>query len=176
MSVAQVYDFDGIFEPPIAKLFLAAGVIAYASQGRLNDDGTFNPQPNFQKDRPRVEIVFTRGPGAKRWTLPTNPNPNIPLANQARESAWKANLAITALTEAGGVTHFKFLAQVRNICATLPAALDGLTLATHCINGPIVDLGETHRYNQQEGYYATILNYSFDFSVQNTTWALLTQP
>lgn len=173
--ITDVYDFESVFEPPIAKLFQAQGIISYVSRGRLNDDGTINGQPDFQKDRPRVEVVFTRGSGRKRWHLPPNPQPNIPLVMQARESAWIGNLAIAALTIADGYTHAQFLATVRYVAAAIPGSVDGLSIVNHCINGPISDLGETHQYNREQGYYLTTINYAFEFSVQNTAWALINQ-
>jgi hypothetical protein len=176
MSAAQIYNFEAVFEPAFAGLFLAQNIIAYTSQGRLNDDGTLDPKPDFQKDRPRVEVVFTKGPGRRQWHLPDAPQPNIPAVMQSRESGWIGRLSVAVVTDADTDQHFSFLPAVRNIMANIPAAMDGLAITTHCINGPIQDQGETHGYNKEDGYYLTTLNYAFDFSIQRDAWALLNQP
>ena len=175
MSVADIYGFEQVFEPPVAELFLDAGIIPWTSQGRMTDDGTviaIDPKNGFQKDRPRVEIIFTRGAARNR---PHQLNPGDPLEAYV-ESAWKGNLSICLVTDPNPKQHLGFLPQVRFVCAQFPISLNAVKLVNHCWHWPSQETGEVHSYNLKEGHFATFLNFTFDFSIQRYAWALLNKP
>jgi hypothetical protein len=178
MSDATIYDFEGIFEPPIASLYAVGGLTAWTSRGEVTIDEVtkkvkiIDGDP-MQKDRPRVEVIFTRGAGRMQW----HPGDNTAPYGSDVESAWRGNVSITLVTDPRGSVHFGLLPTVRRITAGIPAALNEVQITTHKIQWPLIETGETHRYDRsQGGYFATTITLTFDFSVQKNAWPLLQQP
>jgi Concanavalin A-like lectin/glucanases superfamily len=171
-NVAAVYNFEGAIEPAISRLFIAAGIIGYTSQGKINADGSINPKLDLQKDRPRTETVLTKGAGKLQWHLVNDTDPY----ESIRETMWQGSVEVALITAADPVVHFLYLAMVRNICAGIPIAVNGITLLLHVIHAPVREAGESHQYDQENGLYITRLNYNIDFSIHADGWALLESP
>lgn len=177
MSPEQIlYNFENAVEPAVARVFVGAGLIAYTANGKILADGTVDPidqaTPDLsqvlQKDRPRVEIMFTLGAGKLRWHLIKDSDP----VENAVETMWGASLAVDLITEADPVRHFDWLSLVRRICPTIQQ-VNGTTLLYHKIHGPIRYAGESHAYNGKDGYFLTKTNLNFDFSIHADGWALI---
>lgn len=170
MSYATLYNFEGQVEPAVGKLFSSAGITTFTSCGKIESDGTVNPKVDLQRDRPRIEITFTLGPGRYRWHMPDGETDT----QKAIESMWSASLAVSLLTDADAVIHLGFLPVVRGIIPTINK-VNGTTLLYHTIHGPIRNAGESHTYDPERGFFITRLNVNFDFSIHQSGWALLQQ-
>lgn len=160
MSVQQIYDFEGVIEAAAASVFVAAGLVCFTPQS----------DPAFQKERPRVEAIFVPGSSLRRCQIVNSEGATL---EASREVAWKGRLQIEAITDSVIATHAAYRAKVRNVMAKFAATVNGVNLTRHAILFPISDLGSSPTYKTSEGFYATVMNYEFNFSVQADAWGAL---
>src|SRR5258706_15281 len=107
----EVLDFENLIPDAVAAAFTANGFTA-------GNVVTVGSDPNFQKQRPRVEIYFKLSGEVfpQRWEILTD--------GSFRNAAYKGTLSISAVTAAdadGKSGHAQFRARVRNLCAQLRA-------------------------------------------------------
>src|SRR5438094_36735 len=107
MSVESVYDFETVIPDAIKQVLVAAGLTA----------ATLSDPPDFQKVRPRVEIIY-------RHIGETTPKRPAIMADgkTKRTSCFRGELKLHAITDAdapGKLVHSRYRAQMRNVLATL---------------------------------------------------------
>ena len=182
MSVQDVYNFENVFEPACAKLLTTRGLTVFTAAGKtvLNPDGSFSiAAPDLQRDRPRVEIVFTKGSSSGKLAI-VSPGDDYDLH---RQQAWLGNFDFSCVTDIQTDVHFQYVAEVRNLLATLAYqmnAADGdgnkIYLPNHHMHHPCVESGEQHRYDTKSKFFVTSIRLSFQFSILPSAWALLSTP
>lgn len=153
---SNIYDFSGQIEPAIKAVFTDAEVKAFTAQ----------EAPQFQKERPRVEVVFVKGQGRGQWF-------RVPGETAPRETAWQGALNLAAISSPDIATHNAFCVKIRNIMATIGQQINGNTLPFHKIQNFFVSGGETPSYTVEDGVYRTDISYNVEVSVQNNAWMAL---
>jgi len=123
--IQSALDFENIVEEAIATVLRANGLNVFVS-GEVYD---------FQKDRPRVQIQYTHGPGRLQWV---NPN-KLPsdLTGQKIETAWASTLHTTIVTAAdasGKQDQSDIRSSLRFIYMNLANRLNGNLLTVHRFN------------------------------------------
>lgn len=159
---ADIYDFEKVFEG--------------ASKCILNDGDlkafTSRDNPDFQKDRPRVEVAFTLGPG--RMQRPWIEQGDDQNPTDERESGWQGKMQFELITDADAKLHGSYLSRLRYLLSTFRIRANGFFLKYHSI-GLVRDGGETRILAPQDGYYKTTLVRDIDFGVLPDAWPLLNE-
>src|ERR1017187_9389800 len=174
MSARDVYDFDGAFETAAKSVLTGMQLKVFTTQDK----------PDFQKERPRIEIKFTLGAGLQRFVPIINgaiATPATPDVTPAllffcrRESARAFNAQFDLITAADISSHADFRAQARNALAQLWQLINGAALPRHCVqlsrdggSSPILIAPE-------QGMMKTEMSFGGTISIQQDAWpALLT--
>src|SRR3954465_5018843 len=84
----DAFDFEAVIEAAIAAVLTSAGLTVF----------TTGQVPDFQKDRPRVQVQYTHGVGHQQWAN-QNKLP-VDLKGQKIETAWASTLHTTVVTSA----------------------------------------------------------------------------
>jgi len=157
MSAADdIYAFEQIFEDAAKALFAAQAINAFTSQDA----------PDFQKDRPRVEITFTPGAGQGRF---------IQINGEHRETAWKGQYLFRVVTDASAEVHNSFRSNVRAIVhGSLRSIAGTAPMIRHMLQPFYMDGGTSPSYSPQDGVYESQMTFDINFSVQADAWAALT--
>lgn len=157
-----IYDFETVIPDGVAAIFRAAGFTVY----------TLSSDPEIQKARPRVDIVYRHRGNA--------PGPRLAKLSDGtqRVSAFIGELFIYAITDCdppGKRAHSVFRARVRDLLAQLPYLLstEPLPLPYHKIYFPPVSETEDHGLREKDGFEQTSFSWTFNFCVRETAWALL---
>ena len=175
MSVqSDIYDFFTPIEDAIASAFKLGGVTCYTPLGeqQLNEAAIADPDhaEQFQKKRPRVEIVLH--PGASKGILVAQAGRRV-TSGHLREKARAATLDVNLITEPDIVKHRAFVARILFLTDTLAHdANETKSLTNHFLQS-IRCQGGSLSYNGEEGHYQTSLVFDVDFSVQETAWPAL---
>lgn len=158
MTPDELYDYFTPLETALASVFEAQEFVIWTP---LRD-------PEFQKERPRVEAVLMPG-AALGFLLPEVNKPAR--CGFLREKARRASLTVFVVTEARIVTHRAFLARTLYVLDTLGHAMNATALMPYhsvqsvkCNGGGLSDDPTT-------GSYTTTLNCDLDFSVVESAWA-----
>jgi hypothetical protein len=161
--VTDLYDFENILADATATVFKAGGFTA-------GNALTVSSDPAFQKERPRVEIVFKVNGGVIPLRYFVMPDTTL------RQSAFRGTLTIYAISDAdkpGKLDHSIFRAKVRNFCATLGNRLNGGALTKHKVQ-QIVDGDTAQGTRTQDNLYQSTLNFDVDFSLQTDALTAIT--
>ncbi len=158
---------------PQQKLYFFEFLLAEAVRSVLEDNEVraytqFTPF-DFQKDRPRAEIIFIPGIGNQIF---------YPISDTvARESAWKGNYIIDCITAAENLIHAAFVVKVRSIMHGIGEAVNEVkpTMEFHRIKPWFRDAGTSVVSKPEEDYYQSTLSFEIDYSIQSDGWALLNQ-
>ena len=171
ITIAQaqpVYDFEGVFEPVIAAVFIAAGITC----------ATPETITKFQQARPRIEIMMRTGgakpKGSQGQRIIVDTLGNI------RDAAYSGELNVSVITnasEADKVTHAQYRAYVRALMMSLPLAINNTSI-TQPVGNPVVGLtnhrlnfithtGDTWTIKNSDGYWQTNMTFAIDFSIQS---------
>jgi len=183
--IAAIYDFPGIFEPALKALFTAREIKAFTSQavestGDAGEDQELVEQGfeiiDYQKDRPRVEIIFTPGASQGRYRNTIVSGIELPL-----DIAWSGQFKLDVFTAADVRIHRALVTQVRFIMHTqllqvnafLPDGTAGNpgTLTRHRIQPCQKDSGTTPIMRPEDGSFQTSLLTDIDFTIQDDAWA-----
>jgi len=160
MTIADIYDYFTPIEAAIVQVFDAQEIVCWTP---LRD-------PEFQKQRPRVEAVLMPGAGKVRL-LPQAGRRSAP--GHLREQARNASLVINVITEANITLHRAYVARVIYLLDTMAhdAQATGL-IPNHFIAALRCNGGQLD-YKPEEGLFNSTLNCDLDFSVRTTAWAEL---
>ena len=173
MSAKDIYDFEGISETAAKQVLASMEIQAFTTRDK----------PDFQRDRPRVEIKFTLGAGLQRFmpvvngaiATPTTPNvsPTI-LFYCRRESAWGFRMQFDLLTGIDIEGHADYRAQVRSALAQLWQLVNGVPPMTrHCMQ-LLKDNGSSPVLVAPEsGMMKTEMSFDGTISVQANAWGAL---
>ena len=166
MSVeSDLFDFENIIPTAVASVFTDNDFTAANALTALSD-------PEFQKARARVEIIFkvTGEVFPQRYAILTD--------GTVRNAAWKGLLSIVAITaadKAGKITHGEYRAKVRNFCLNLRDRVNGTALTKHklqqVLSGPT-----TVGIRTKDGFEQSTLDFAIEFSIQGDAWAALLPP
>jgi len=125
--IQEALDFENIFEESIAALLRSAGLTVFTS-GMV---------PDFQKDRPRVEVLYKHGPAhsplqtANPMALPDD------LKGDKIVVAWDSSLHTNIVTSAnatGKQQQSDIRGILRLVYLNLPSQLNGNLLTGHKLN------------------------------------------
>ncbi len=157
MSLAsEIYDFETIIPSAVVEVFTEAGLPGF----------TILDAQQFQKTRPRCEIVYKHGGESTPKRLKKMDD------GSTRVSCFNGELKIHAITDAdvaGKASHSTFRAEVRNICASLQARLNSIKLIKHSI-AFVVGGTEDHGVRSADGFEQTTFSYNLDISVKPDAW------
>ena len=157
----------------ITELFDFETVVATAVQNVLQDQFglkafTIADKIDFQKDRPRVEIVYMHQGETNPKRL-SNPLPD----GSRRTSCFRGELLLHAISEAeetGKLAHSEYRAQIRNAVSQLAALVNENELTKHRINF-VVTGNEKTGVRSGDGYQQTTFPFTVDISIQQDAWA-----
>jgi hypothetical protein len=155
-------DFEGVVENAIATLLRSNGLTVFIS-GEVYD---------FQKDRPRVQVQYTHGPGrliyANPQALPAD------LAGQKIETAWASTLHTTIVTSAdatGKQDQSDIRSTLRFIYMNLAPRLNGNLLTVHKFN-LAKDAGSTRGLHPQDSNSEILqLVHEIQISLHESVWS-----
>lgn len=151
-TAQQVYDFERVFETACKAVFSAAEVKAFTTQD----------SPDFQRDRPRVEITFTPGAGHGRYVL---------ISGVQRETAWAGQYRLSVITAAEITIHSVFRSQVRSIMHGIDDFINAVEpMLRHKLQPFFRDGGTTPTMQAQEGVYRSDMIFDVNFSLQAYAW------
>ena len=152
MSPTVVYDFESNVAAMVAAALASSGL----------HTATLNTAPEFQKIRPRSEIIFRPGGAAS----PTQ----LVLVNGRRcVGAYIGDLEITSLTDAsttGKATHATYRSTLRQLME-----LDAIRAAANTTAFPYrIDFatptGSSETFKTEDGYELSRLTYHLEFSIK----------
>jgi hypothetical protein len=160
LSAESIYNFEIVIPEAVKRVLTATGVDAY----------TLADAPQFQQNRPRVEITY-------RHISETTPKRVALMADRVtkRTSCFRGELKLHAITEAddvGRFVHSLYRARIRNVLATLEQSLNNGILTEHAINF-VVSGNETTGTRTQDGFMQTTFPYTVDISIQKDAWGTL---
>jgi hypothetical protein len=159
VSAADVYNFELIVPRAIKDLFTSRGVTAF----------TMEDEADFQKARPRVDIVWaTKGEVSPRfWAI-------LPDGTK-RAAAFRGELKIFVVASpdpAGRLTHADIRANVRDIVAGLPENVNGSALQNHRLN--FVEVGsEETGIRDKDDLLQTTFPFTCSIAIQADAWNIL---
>lgn len=158
---ADIYNFEEIVPAAVAVVLSGFGLVAIW-QGSPTE---------FQKARPRVEVVWQTGSVTQPIRLL-----QIPAGSQiTRAQAWKGVLTIAAITDAADTskgTHGAYVSRVRNVLAYLPSQINGQAagLTRHKLQFEY-ESGTTRQYRNEQGYWQSNITFACDLSIQANAWS-----
>lgn len=184
--IAAIYDFPGIFEPALQTLFVSRGITAFTSQAVASTGDALQDQElveqgfeiiDYQKDRPRVEILFVPGSGQERFRPTLVEGVEIPL-----EVAWAGQFKVDVFTLPDVRMHRAYVTMVRFILHTRLLQVNAFlpdgttpgnpgTLKKHRIQNYQTDSGTTPHMQPEPGVFQTSLIMDINFSIQDDAWA-----
>jgi hypothetical protein len=156
MAAQDVYDFEVIIPTAVATILEALDLDAYTIADTID----------FQKKRPRVEVVYHHHGD-------TNPKRMAKLPDGTyRSSAFRGELrlfAISAADETGKLEHSRYRSMVRNAIAALEPSVNETQLPLHKIQ--FVQTGQEETgVRQADGYQQTTFSITVDISMQQDAW------
>jgi hypothetical protein len=178
-QIAALFDFPGIMEPALKGLFTLREIKAFTTQavpstGDAAADQVLTGQGfdiiDFQRDRPRVEIMFTPGAGQGQFRpLQITDDTAVPV-----ETSWSGQFKLEVITAPDVRIHRAFVTAVRFIMHTQLYTLNGNFLDKHRIQVDVKDGGTSPMMHADEGAFQTTQLFDLDFSIQDDAWATLT--
>lgn len=176
MSVeTDIYDYFTPIENAIAAAFHAHDVICYTPLGKQGaddaDDLTPDQEdPDFQRERPRIEIALMPGAGMGRLRVSSGRQ----VANgHLREMAYRSALNIEAITKADIREHRSYLCRILFLCDTLAHDVNNTALLYNHKLQRIQSTGGSVEYKPEDGLFRSLLTYDVDFSVQQYAFEAL---
>jgi hypothetical protein len=159
VSAADIYNFELIVPRAIKDLFTARAVTAF----------TMEDVTDFQKTRPRIDIVWTtKGEVSPRiWAILSD--------STKRAAAFKGELRIFVISSddpEGRLTHAEMRADVRDVIAGLPDSVNGSALQLHRLNFIQVGQEET-AIRSKDDLLQTTFPFTCDIAIGNDAWSLL---
>ena len=174
-QIAALFDFPGIFEPALKSLLTAREIKAFTTQavsstGDAGADHELIDQGfeiiDFQRDRPRVEILFTPGAGQGQFRpLRISELQEIPI-----ETSWSGQYKLDVITLPDIRAHREFVTAVRFIVHTQLYTLNGNILDKHRIQVDFKDAGSSPALEADKGSFQTVMLFDLDFSIQDDAW------
>jgi hypothetical protein len=168
-QIAAVYDFENVLEAGLQALFDSLKIKSFTTQdfGAENADGT--PKIDFQKERPRVEISFTVGPGQGQFRPLVVDGVEVPV-----ETSFKGSYTLDVITGVDIAIHAAYRTQIRYQMHARLLSVNGTPPMTlHQIQRFQRDAGTSPTFKSEEGYLRSILKFDIDFSIQDDAWATL---
>ncbi len=158
MTANDLYDYFTPLETAIATVFEAQEFVIWTP---LRD-------PEFQKQRPRVEAVLMPG-AALGYLLPAT---DVPVrCGFLREKARRANLILTLVTAPEITVHRAYVARTLFLLDTLGLAMNATDdMPYHAVQSVKCN-GGSLSLNPESGAYETTLTCDVDFSVKEAAWA-----
>jgi len=174
-QIAALFDFPGIFEPALKGLFTALEIKAFTLQAVPSTGDAMADQAlieqgleiiDFQRDRPRVEIMFQPGAGQGQLRpLRISDTQEIPV-----ETSWGGQFKLEVITLPDIRIHRAFVTAVRFVMHTQLYTLNGNQLTRHVIQRAFTDSGSTPALQPDQGDFQTTLLFDLDFSIQDDAW------
>ena len=155
----DLYDDSGAIENALVAVIVAdpAAPSACAIYTSLDD-------PELQRKRPRIEIVFSAGAGQHRLVRLNDPTLR-PAPGCLPDSAFKGQLKIEIITAAVITIHTAYRVYARRLMATVvPDLNDGKKLPLWMIDS-ISFGGMTPRYAPETGVYQSTALYDVDYQL-----------
>jgi hypothetical protein len=181
MSAALVYDFESIVETAAKAVLTSLETKSF----------TTTDKPDFQKDRPRVEIKFTLGADLQQFAvvlpdadgnlvnIAVDPTVAVGVSQQdlfyaRRESAWAFNLRFDLLTGMDLAQHIEYRAEVRCALARFWRLINGAPgMTRHCVQLAKGGGGSPILVSPETGIMKTEMSFSGTISVQADAWSAL---
>lgn len=169
MADIDIFDFETILPAACKQALLDAGDLTVLGQSLPMNVWIISDPPEFQKLRPRVEIVY-------RSSGESNPRRIVFLPDGTkRGSAFNGELKIHAITDAdvpGKAFHAAYRAAVRERLARLQDSVNGVTLLLHKIQW-LEPGNEQTGIRTADGYQQTTFPFQVMLSIQADAWAQL---
>jgi hypothetical protein len=157
------YDFENQVPAAVVAALKGLGLTAYVVAD----------EPQFQRQRPRTEVVF-KNPSAAvpiRFAL-------VPPNNTRAVQAYKGDLQLTSITpadEPGKSLTAAYRAQLRQVME-----IDFFRAAANVASNPytfdfVLPTGSEERINTADGYQITRLTYSVEFSIKLSAFTFTAQ-
>ena len=159
MAAQDLYDFESIVPRAVKTVLSGLDLMCFTIEDAID----------FQKIRPRVEIVY-------RHMGETSPQRLAILPDQTqRVSCFRGELKLHAITDAdaaGKLAHSTYRAMVRNGIAALKNKINGTQLTLHKIQ--FVQSGnEETGVRSADGFQQTTFPFTLDVSIQQDAWTRL---
>ncbi len=157
MPAEDIYNFEHIVPTAVKTVLEALDLRAVI----LTDS------PVFQKQRPRVEVVYKHIGEHSPKRLAKLPDGTF------RTSCFRGELKIVAITDAdetGKATHSRYRSMVRHATAALESSINELHLPYHKIQFTVTGNEETG-IREADGFQQTTFPYVIDISMQQDAWS-----
>ena len=159
MAAEELYDFEKIVPAAVKAMFNANNLTA----------STIDDDPELQKARPRVDVVFKVLGEATPKRLAVLDD------GSKRTSCFRGELKLHVITGAdiaGKSHHSTYRSLVRALVGGLQDSLNGSYLARHKIQF-VTSGNEETGIRTQDGFQQTTFPFVVDISIQNDAWHLL---
>lgn len=171
MPITPATDYTELYDPESA--------IEAAVKSVLEDQGlvavTVADSPEFQKARPRCEILFQNG--AESGHAFILPDASI------RADVWAGTLqlaCVTSATSAPGVSastqHRQYRAQVRSVCAGYFRTLKSPEVLPFHIIMDVEESGTSNEYKPQDGLWASNISFAVKYGIRPDAWPQIQSP
>lgn len=176
-DIETLLDFETPIETMFAHLFGEAQIAVYtpANAGFVTDTWrTDNPElalfifsneEEFQKQRPRVELIFNAGTATGHLFNASGSG----TFKDYRTDAYEGTLMIGVITKANILEHRAFCARVRKLMGDTWDDLATEHTPYHLIN-KCLESGTSHEYAAQDGLFRTTITYDTHFNIRSDAW------
>jgi len=158
-TLDQIYDIETAIEAAFKTLFEEELFATYVT----------NDAASFQKERPRVELMFALGGETGHHST---------ASDYYRPDAFSGSLAVAIITPAddqGTAQHAQYRARVRNLMAKCrtrfrsDSEADDALLPYHTIMD-VVESGTAPAYAPEDGHYISRINYELKTNIRPAAW------
>ena len=156
MAAVDLYDFEVVIPRAVKAVLSGLDLVCFTIEDVID----------FQKIRPRVEIVYRHIGEASPQRLAILPD------QTRRVSCFRGELKLHAITDAdvaGKLAHSTYRAMVRNGIAALKGEINGTQLTLHKVQF-VVSGNEETGVRSADGYQQTTFPFTIDVSIQQDAW------
>lgn len=177
-TIEELLDFETPIETMFAHLFAenqisvyapANGAFVTAEWQEANTPGVaeyiFNNEEEFQKRRPRVELIVNAGAATGHMFDPVGSTS----MKDRRTDAHEGTVMIGVISKPNILEHRAFVARVRKLMGDDWTTLMTTHMPYHAISR-CMETGTSHEYAPQDGLFRTTLTYETHFSIGSDAW------
>ena len=174
-AASNIYDFSTPIEETFAFIFSARGMNCYSPLGEsiLNEAANDAPPDliqQFQKKRPRVEILLIPGAGLGHLRPRTDNVASRITPGFLRDNSHRANMILWVVTRADILEHRAYIAQVRCLLEVIAFEANASGKMAHHTIQTFKVTGEQPASKAGEGIIEATINCELEFSVKESAW------
>ncbi len=170
LQLQDLYDFEKWIELGIQTVLEADPWDLSKDQQRVF---TTQDTGDFQKVRPRVELMFATGAWDQQREYPLDAQDG--LGQVRREVAWQGELHVQVISESDITVHTPFRTAVRAAMSSLVRTVNVPAILPYHNISRVTTRGSTPAIKPEENLYLTTMIFGLQFSINATAWPQIGQ-